>query len=405
VVEPKPQHYELRPGFSTGDGFRFTFEYGHINLGGQAISVTLRAQLSYLPDALILDSAVLANYSTLSVLQRLERRNTISVTFHDIGIGPQFSLTLDAIDLNDNQRDYGLDKEALVPTITYQPIRPITVQLSVSGELNDVNIFNDVSEATTYNLLRAPKGRTVAFAERLGFTANYLDSTFNPTKGVIFSTSTEHVNGLPVDANATIKSHFLRLSGRLAGYASKWGITLAASLAAGGNIQLSSGSETYPDRLFFLGGGDTIRAFLADALVPQDVADRIKTVAAVHLTDPASGLPTGQRSPGLPLAQRSLTINDVSLRGGDFFINPRVEVDLPLPIFSPLKLGVFLDTANLWLDPTQLRFNSNILRYGLGAGLLYPTPIGPLAIDYGFNLNRRPWEDVGAFHFRIGRPF
>ena len=42
------------------------------------------------------------------------------------------------------------------------------------------------------------------------------------------------------------------------------------------------------------------------------------------------------------------------------------------------------------------------LRYALGAGLRIGTPIGPLAFDYGFNLIRRPWEDVGAFHFSIG---
>jgi outer membrane protein assembly factor BamA len=404
VVEQLPQYTEPRAGFSTGDGLRFTFEYGHRNLGGQAISMTLRAQLSYLPDALILDSAVLQNYSKLSVLQRLERRDTISLTFHEVGLGPLFSLTLDAIDLNDNQRDFGLNKEALVPTLTFRPIRPITVQLGVSTELNNVNIFNDVTAATIYGLLRAPAGRTVAFAERLGFTADYRDTPFNATKGVIFSTSAEHVNALPLDdtAKETPVSHFLRLSGRLTGYLSKWGITLVTSLASGGNIQLSKGSATYPDRLFFLGGVDSIRAFLADALVPQDVADRIKTVTPALGNSALSGLPIGQRGPGLPLAQRALTIQDVALRGGDLSINPRVELRLPLPIFSPLQAGVFLDMANLWLDPTLLHLNSDFLRYGLGAGLRYPTPIGPVAVDYGFNLNRRAWEDVGAFHFSIG---
>ena len=28
--------------------------------------------------------------------------------------------------------------------------------------------------------------------------------------------------------------------------------------------------------------------------------------------------------------------------------------------------------------------------------------IRPLALDYGVNLIRRPWEDFGAFHFSIG---
>jgi outer membrane translocation and assembly module TamA len=28
--------------------------------------------------------------------------------------------------------------------------------------------------------------------------------------------------------------------------------------------------------------------------------------------------------------------------------------------------------------------------------------VGPVALDYGFNLLRRSWEDRGAFHFSIG---
>jgi outer membrane translocation and assembly module TamA len=42
------------------------------------------------------------------------------------------------------------------------------------------------------------------------------------------------------------------------------------------------------------------------------------------------------------------------------------------------------------------------LRYAAGTGLRTMTPIGPLALDYGINLDRRPWEDFGAFHFSIG---
>jgi len=30
------------------------------------------------------------------------------------------------------------------------------------------------------------------------------------------------------------------------------------------------------------------------------------------------------------------------------------------------------------------------------------TPLGPVAIDYGFKLKRYSWEDLGALHFSIG---
>ncbi|HVK67748.1 MAG TPA: BamA/TamA family outer membrane protein, partial [Polyangium sp.] len=82
---------------------------------------------------------------------------------------------------------------------------------------------------------------------------------------------------------------------------------------------------------------------------------------------------------------------------GDLSINPRLE--LRVPVTDLFQAGFFLDTGNLWKEPTALDFT---LRYALGAGLRITTPIGPLALDYGFNMNRRQWEDIGAFHFSIG---
>ena len=50
VQERVPQYFDLSIGFSTGEGFRTRLEYGHRNVGGEAIQLTLRVQLGYLPD-------------------------------------------------------------------------------------------------------------------------------------------------------------------------------------------------------------------------------------------------------------------------------------------------------------------------------------------------------------------
>jgi outer membrane protein assembly factor BamA len=385
VVEQATQYLEQRPGFSSGDGIRYTFEWGHRNIGGLAISVTLRLQLSYLFDFLIPDQTVRDNYDKLSALERMERRDSISLNFPEIGLGPLVSLSLDAIDVRDNQRDYAIQKEAIVPTITYRPLRQIHAQLGASAELNDVSIFNTMALADTFGLLRAPEGRTVALAQRIGFTSDYRDVPLNATKGFLVSTSVEHVNAFPVgsmDNKATITSHFVRFTGRAAGYIrlTQKGMAIAVSLGAGYNLQLNGASKTYPDRLFFLGGVDSLRAFLADSVVPQDVADRI-IKGAIN-----------------PKTNARWAIEDVPLRGGDLAINPRLE--FRVPVTDVFQTGVFLDTGNLWVDPTL--FDVASLRYALGAGLRIGTPIGPLALDYGVNLIRRSWEDFGAFHFSIG---
>jgi outer membrane protein assembly factor BamA len=211
----------------------------------------------------------------------------------------------------------------------------------------------------------------------------------------------EHVRAIPLKGNgesasgdgtvdlfAATTSQFLRFTHRVSGYLrlSQRGVALAASFSWGLNRQLLTGSRTYPDRLFFLGGVDSMRGFLQDSLVPQDIADR--------LLDPAS----------------DFTLREVVIRGGDIFVNPRVE--LRVPTYKSLQTALFVDAGNLWTDPAE--WQPWALRYSAGSGLRVATPVGPLAFDYGINIDRaldrifldregqRRWEDLGAFHFSIG---
>lgn len=384
VAEQLPQYLDPRLGFSTGEGLRFAFEYGNRNIAGRAIALTLRVQLNYLFDFIIFDNDVQANYAALSVLDRLERRNKVSIAFPELGLGPLLALSVDGIDTRDNQRDFGLTKDALIPTLTYRPLRTIASQFSASMELNDARIFKCERITTEcgsvdYILgpLGVPEGRTFAFGQRANISWDGRDNPFAATKGLLVAGGIEHVNAFPssVSGNrADIKSHFLRFTGRVAGYVpfGKGKTTLAMSLTGGYNFQLNDTSRTYPDRLFYLGGVDSIRAFLADAMIPEDVAQRILTGEA--------------------------RARDIVIRGGDLALNPRIE--LRLPITESLHTGLFFDTGNLWKDPSE--FDVFALRWTAGAGLRISTPIGPVAFDYGFNLLPRPWEDIGAFHFSIG---
>ena len=402
VVESGSFSLGTRLGFSTGEGVRFGADFEGRNLGGLAITFGLHLQLGYLPDFLIIDEGVRQNFGLdpladgtsrdpLPILNRLERRNTISLTFPEIGLSPAFSLSLDGIDVRHNQRDFGLAKDAIVPTLSYRPRRGMAAQLSLSAERNDVQIFNRDAQRGTISILRAPEGLTLALSERVSFTWDLRDNPFNATRGLLLSTSLEHVNAFPLvtDENkATDISHFLRFTGRVAAYLRlPRKLVLAMSLAAGYNLQLFKESKTYPDRLSFLGGVDSLRSFLADSVVPQDVAERIiDTNASRCVSNNASSTP------------HPLSICDVGIRGGDLMVNPRAELRIPLT--DTFQAGLFLDAGNVWTGDGAV--NLLVLRYALGAGLRIATPIGPIAFDYGVNMNRRPWEDFGAFHFSIG---
>jgi len=49
--------------------------------------------------------------------------------------------------------------------------------------------------------------------------------------------------------------------------------------------------------------------------------------------------------------------------------------------------------------------SSGNLRYGVGLGLRYKLPIGPVRLDYGVNPDRRNGEAFGAFNFSFGFAF
>ncbi|MGK3996595.1 POTRA domain-containing protein [Sorangium sp. So ce1024] len=397
VVEQLPQYLNPQIGFSTGEGARLAFEYGHRNIGGLAIGLTMRVQLSYLFEFMIVDDAARRHYEQLEGDERLERRNTISVTLPDIGLGPLVSLSLSGIEMRDNQLDFGFAKQALIPALTYRPRRTVTAQLAVSTELNNVGFFQsdsgaDPGEAASnkrdiLDQLRMPEGRTIALAQRLDASWDTRDVPFAATRGFLLSGGIEHVDAFDVfDAGESQssfpESHFLRFTGRVSGYIplARRGPVLALSLSGGYIHPLVAESGTYPDRLFFLGGVDSLRSHLAESLYPED------------------GLEEARKALG---EGTQISTDDIP-RGGTVMVNPRAELRVPLT--DLLQLGFFLDAGNLWIRARNVNLDPRRLRYGLGAGLRVNTPIGPLAFDYGFNLDPREElnEIDGALHFSVG---
>jgi outer membrane protein assembly factor BamA len=406
LEEKTPISLDATAGISSGEGIRGGFQFGHGNIAGQAIRLTAAIRLSYLPDAFILEPQVRKKYDELVVIERLERHNTITLEFPGIGLGPMFPLSLDAVDIRDNARDYGITKDAAIITLYFRPTRRLAFQIGASIERNDAAIFGEDEKQTLEdyvkdnpsqrNTFHVPEGLTRAIAEQARVGWDRRDNPLEATRGTLFSVGAEHVHADPLEPTdpsdtsvfAPTESDFMRYDGRIAGYIrlSERGLALALSLRMGFIQQLIENSRTYPDRLFFLGGADSIRGYSQDSLVPQDIADQL--LAPV---DP-------------------LSINEVVIRGGDAFVNPRAELRIPLT--GSVQTVLFVDAGNLWTDPKLVKPLD--LRYTTGSGIRVGTPIGPLVFDYGFNVDRvldrlfperspqRSWEALGAFHFSIG---
>jgi outer membrane protein insertion porin family len=413
VAEKPTQYIEPSLGFSTGEGARGSLEYGYTNLFGSAISAVIRGRVSYLPDFLISDQTILQNFQKLSVGDRIAYRATLSLGLPDILLGPTARGNVDAVYLQDVERYFVIKKAAGIPTVYFRPSRENAFALSASFEYNNLNVFNNQTpaEAATLSggnldiqrLLLAPAGESAVFSQRLLWSWDRRDNSFNAHSGTFLSASVEHVDWSPIgvlsseaqcttcyvmpppnnppilpQAQAPFPGHFLKLAGTFSGYFPLpfyKKIIVAATLRIGGIIQLADNSTTYPDRFFFMGGIDSLRSYQQDSMLPQDAVDQIDA--------------------------GTIQASQVAIRGGNLLVNPRVE--LRIPISGPFETVLFFDTGNLWQDAAYPFDHGIALRAAVGSGVRVQTPVGPIALDYGINLTRHEaYEDFGALNFAIG---
>ncbi len=425
VVERPRQYTELAPGFSTGEGFRIRGEYGHNNLWGSAVQLTLRLQLAYIPTPFIIDPVARENYRRLNDIARIGVRATAGLIFPEIGLGPLVRAGVDTILVHDLQRDFYLTKLAAIPNVNYRPVSELSFTVFQSFEFNNSRIFQSgsaqeylqslvrqgVNITDLVRQLLVPDGETYAFSQRLLATWDRRDNAFNASRGTYIVSAIEHVDAFPTDVNlqrarnlglsAPPESHFFKLTQTFGGYIPlPKGLRIASLTRVGVNVQLTSRSQTYPDRLFFMGGVDTMRGWTLNSFIPQDNVDRI--FATQELPD----FVADPQNPGDPNAAQVPNPNKFTpatqpIRGGNLMANERIE--LRIPIRGPFETVIFGDIGNLWIDPNYpFEKGAFPMRVAVGSGLRVQTPVGPLAVDYGFYVTRQFYEDVGAINFAIG---
>jgi outer membrane protein assembly factor BamA len=122
---------------------------------------------------------------------------------------------------------------------------------------------------------------------------------------------------------------------------------------------------------FFAGGDTTVRGFSLDRLGNED-------------TITPTGFPTGGN--------------------GEIVLNAELRVAL----VRSLAGALFLDAGNVFLHAGQITLTD--LRPAAGFGLRYRSPVGPLRVDLGFNLDRRELvpgrlERSPILHISLGQAF
>jgi outer membrane protein assembly complex protein YaeT len=136
--------------------------------------------------------------------------------------------------------------------------------------------------------------------------------------------------------------------------------------------------------------------------------------------------PAGDVEANVPFFKRYFLGGATNLRGwGRYEVAPLSGFGLPIggtsfmtfstearfPIWNDLSGVLFLDGGNVW--PEAQGFDLGDLRYDVGPGLRYNTPVGPIRLDIGYQLNPipnlRPKGELQTrrfrFHFSIGQAF
>ncbi len=242
----------------------------------------------------------------------------------------------------------------------------IGASASISYEISDHTALGFYGRFTHVNLTEesfvdVEIGPSSYQVQELGavFTWDHREDLEPTGHGYFFELSLDYATSFLIGDVSLLKSQM-----RLAHY---WKLPGDTELRVGmraGVMHPLGGAKVIPvDLRFFNGGSQSIRSFPERELGPQD----------------------RRRHP----------------IGGQFYTILNAEFIVPLQ--DSFSLAVFGDAGNLLADSSEYGFTE--MHYAAGLGLRYDLPIGPLRVDYGFNLNRQRGEPKGTLHIGFGFAF
>jgi len=249
---------------------------------------------------------------------------------------------------------FSLKKTALIAGINHEILERSTVSLQYEYSVDETF---DVEPGAIIS--PEDQGRANISSVRALLVLDFRDDPFNPKKGL-------YASGVGELASELLGSQvdYWSLTGQTSFYLPVVRRnSLALSARAGVILPYGISSEVPIQKRFFAGGRTTVRGFEQDTLGPIG----------------ADGAPIG----------------------GEFQLILNAEMRVPL--LYGLLSAAFVDAGSVWMkNPSTYGFD---LRETAGLSLRYITPVGPISVDYGWKLDRRPGESAGEWSFTIGMVF
>ncbi|MAE76858.1 MAG: hypothetical protein CMJ85_08330 [Planctomycetes bacterium] len=163
-----------------------------------------------------------------------------------------------------------------------------------------------------------------------------------------------------------------------------------------------------------LGGEVSYLRLRARSTVFIPVSDRVRIV----LRGDVGWIWANSNSTGLPLPERFYNGGENTVRSfKESLLGPRdskgdplggefrnlFNVEARFSLWHPLEGVLFIDAGNVGSRVQD--YGLDDMRFGVGAGLSYGLPIGPIRFDAAYNPDRRSREDEWVLHLTIGHPF
>jgi outer membrane protein insertion porin family len=214
------------------------------------------------------------------------------------------------------------------------------------------------------------------------FTRDTRDNPLDEHRGVLQS--------LELDFNPTALGssvNFARLTGQAAFYKEKYHHIIWANSLRIGLAQPFLDSRVPTSEKFFAGGGNTLRGFPLDGAGPQ---------RQVPVCSTGSGSDCQCPSDDCSLIQVPA--------GGNEMLIINAEARIPIPFKKGLSIVPFYDGGNVFPE-VGFRDFTKLYSNNVGLGLRYSTPIGPIRIDVGQNLNPVPGIKATQYFINIGQAF
>jgi outer membrane protein insertion porin family len=268
-----------------------------------------------------------------------------------------FDIPLKAgFDIYDREREYDdFTEERLGGDL--RASYPLTEFVTLSGvyRLEEVTISN-VSTTASQDL-KKEEGKKLNSVVEFTLARDTRDNIFEPSKGSRHSVEFTFA-GLGGD------TQFYKVIAETAWFVPLpvfnlvWAVRGLYGMAEGWG-----GQEVPIFERFFLGGATTLRGQRTRSVSPRDAA--------------------GERI------------------GGDKEL--LFSTELLIPVIPRFRLALFFDAGNAYGFGTD--FEPTDLRLGAGVGVRFFSPLGPLRLDLGYNLDKQPGEKSFQVHFTVGSPF